>query len=55
MEITFLWSWLSFWIGFASVFVLVIVLAILMALGQATKKKKNADLMGLEDWASRLK
>jgi hypothetical protein len=55
MEITFLWSWLSFWIGFVSVFVLVIVLAILMALGQAAKKKKNADLMGLEDWASRLK
>jgi hypothetical protein len=55
MEITFLWSWLSFWIGFASVFVLVIVLAIFMALVQAAKKKKDADLMGLEEWASRLK
>jgi hypothetical protein len=55
MEITFLWSWLSFWIGFVSVFVLVIVLAIFMALVQASKKKKNADLTGLEEWASRLK
>jgi hypothetical protein len=55
MEITFLWSWLSFWIGFASVFVLVIVLAILAALVQASKKKKNENLAGLEEWASRLK
>jgi hypothetical protein len=55
MEITFLWSWLSFWIGFVSVFVLVIVLAILAALIQASKKKKNANLIGLEEWASKLK
>ena len=55
MEITFLWSWLSFWIGFASVFVLAIVLTILAALVQASKKKKNDSLTGLEEWASRLK
>ena len=54
MEITFLWSWLSFWIGFASVFVLVIVLAIFMALVQASKRKKDS-LTGLEEWASKLK
>jgi hypothetical protein len=57
MEITFLWSWLSFWIGFASVFVLVIVLTILAALIQASKRKRNAEapLTGLEEWASKLK
>jgi hypothetical protein len=57
MEITFLWSWLSFWIGFASVFVLVIVLAILAAIVQSSKKRRNsqAPLTGLEEWASRLK
>jgi hypothetical protein len=55
MEITFLWSWLSFWIGFASVFVLVIVLTIFVALVQASKRKKDANLVGLEEWASRLK
>jgi hypothetical protein len=55
MEITFLWSWLSFWVGFASVFVLIIVLMIIFAAVQAGKNKKKADLMGLEEWASRLK
>jgi hypothetical protein len=55
MEITFLWSWLSFWIGFASVFVLAIVLTVFAALIQASKKKKNAPLTGLEEWASKLK
>jgi len=57
MEITFLWSWLSFWIGFASVFVLVIVLAILAAVVQASKRRRSteAPLTGLEEWASRLK
>jgi hypothetical protein len=55
MEITFLWSWLSFWIGFASVFVLAIVLTIIAAIVQASKKKKNANLIGLEEWASKLK
>jgi hypothetical protein len=57
MEITFLWSWLSFWIGFVSVFVLVIVLAILAAIVQSSKKRRNsqAPLTGLEEWASRLK
>jgi hypothetical protein len=55
MEITFLWSWLSFWIGFASVFVLVIALVIILAVVQASKNKKKANLMGLEEWASKLK
>jgi hypothetical protein len=55
MEITFLWSWLSFWIGFASVFVLVILLAIVMAVIQNGKRKKTMDSMGLEEWASKLK
>ncbi len=55
MEITFVWSWLSFWIGFGSVFVLAIVLTILAALAQASKKKKNDSLTGLEEWASKLK
>jgi hypothetical protein len=55
MEITFLWSWLSFWIGFGSVFVLAIVLTILAALIQASKKKKSDSLTGLEEWASKLK
>jgi hypothetical protein len=57
MEITFLWSWLSFWIGFASVFVLVIVLVILAALIQTSRRRRNAEapLTGLEEWASRLK
>jgi hypothetical protein len=57
MEITFLWSWLSFWIGFASVFVLVIVLVILAALVQASRKRRNSEapLTGLEEWASKLK
>ena len=55
MEITFLWSWLSFWIGFASVFVLVIALIILFAAIQAGKNKKKGNLVGLEEWASKLK
>jgi hypothetical protein len=55
MEITFLWSWLSFWIGFASVFVLVIALTIVFAVLQAAKNKKKANLTGLEEWASKLK
>jgi hypothetical protein len=57
MEITFLWSWLSFWIGFGSVFVLAIVLTILAALVQASKKRRNSEapLTGLEEWASKLK
>jgi hypothetical protein len=56
MEITFIWSWLSFWIGFASVFVLSIVLVILLAAGQAAKKGKNkSDPLGLDDWAAKLK
>jgi hypothetical protein len=57
MEITFLWSWLSFWIGFASVFVLAIVLTILAALVQSSRKRRNSEapLTGLEEWASKLK
>lgn len=55
MEITFIWSWLSFWVGFASVFVLAIVLTVLGALVQASKKKKDDNLTGLEEWASKLK
>ena len=57
MEITFLWSWLSFWIGFASVFVLAIVLTILAAIAQGSRRKRNSEapLTGLEEWASRLK
>lgn len=55
MEITFIWSWLSFWTGFASVFVLAIVFTIFAALSQAAKKKKNDSLTGLEEWASKLK
>ena len=55
MEITFLWSWLSFWIGFASVFMLVILLAIVMAVVQNAKRKKPVDSMGLEEWASKFK
>ncbi len=44
MEITFVWSWLSFWVGFASVFVgafaLVVVFGIANAVKQASKKRE---------------
>lgn len=54
MEITFLWSWLSFWVGFASVFVVLLAIVIVLSTVQGLKRK-DTDLMGLEDWASRLK
>jgi hypothetical protein len=51
MEITFVWSWLSFWIGVASVFMLSFTLMLFVALAQGVKKKKSAsDLLDLE-WA----
>ena len=43
MEITFVWSWLSFWVGFASVFVsgfvLLFVVAILASIKRARKNQ----------------
>lgn len=38
MEITFVWSWLSFWIGVASVFVAVFALVLIIGLGSAVKQ-----------------
>jgi hypothetical protein len=55
MEITFIWSWLSFWIGVASTFVSLFSLAVVLAVANAAKaKKKTSELMDL-DWTSKLK
>jgi hypothetical protein len=55
MEITFVWSWLSFWIGVASSFVGLFALVVLLAVVNASKsKKKTSELMDL-DWTSKLK
>lgn len=55
MEITFVWSWLSFWVGVASVFVGLFSLAVVLAVANAAKaKKKTSELMDL-DWTSKLK
>jgi hypothetical protein len=55
MEITFVWSWLSFWIGVASVFVSLFALAVVLAVANAAKaKKRNSKLMDV-DWGSSFK
>jgi phosphotransferase system glucose/maltose/N-acetylglucosamine-specific IIC component len=41
MEITFVWSWLSFWIGIASAVVGIFVVLLLIAFGQYKKQQKN--------------
>lgn len=41
MEITFLWSWLSFWIGVASVFAAIFVFMLIVAISTAAKRSKN--------------
>lgn len=38
MEITFVWSWLSFWIGFASVFVSAFILLVILAVSASIKR-----------------
>jgi hypothetical protein len=40
MEITFVWSWLSFWIGFASVFVSAFILMFVLAISASVKRSK---------------
>jgi hypothetical protein len=55
MEITFVWSWLSFWIGVASVFVSLFALAVVLAVANAGKaKKKTSELMEMQ-WGSSFK
>jgi len=55
MEITFVWSWLSFWVGVASVFVGLFAIAVVMAVANAGKaKKKASELVDLE-WGSSFK
>jgi phosphotransferase system glucose/maltose/N-acetylglucosamine-specific IIC component len=41
MEITFVWSWLSFWIGIASAVVGIFVVLLLIAFGQYKKQQRN--------------
>jgi len=41
MEITFVWSWLSFWIGFASVFVSAFILLVVLAISASIKRAKS--------------
>lgn len=41
MEITFLWSWLSFWIGVASVFAAIFVFMLIVAISTAAKRSKS--------------
>jgi hypothetical protein len=47
MEITFVWSWLSFWIGVASAVVGIFLVLLLIAYGQY-KKQKSAKKMAEE-------
>lgn len=55
MEITFVWSWLSFWVGVASVFVGLFSLAIILAVANAAKaKKKTSEIMDMQ-WGSSFK
>jgi hypothetical protein len=50
MEITFVWSWLSFWIGVASAVVGLFLILLLVAFKQFTKqkqaKKRAEDVFG---------
>ena len=55
MEITFVWSWLSFWIGVASVFVGLFSLAVVLAVANAAKAKRKASQLMDLDWTSKLK
>lgn len=41
MEITFIWSWLSFWLGFASFFLLSIASLMFFAVRNAVKQSKK--------------
>lgn len=41
MEVTFLWSWLSFWLGVASVFAAVFVFMLIVAISTAVKRSKS--------------
>jgi hypothetical protein len=56
MEITFVWSWLSFWIGAASAVVGLFLILLVIAFGQFSKQrneKKRAEKLfgsGLEDF-----
>jgi hypothetical protein len=55
MEITFVWSWLSFWVGFVSVFVAAFALVIFFGLGaavkQATEKRKVFGSLDNINWS----
>jgi hypothetical protein len=55
MEITFIWSWLSFWIGVTSVFGVTILLVIVVAAVQSARSKKGPSADDFERWASKLK
>jgi hypothetical protein len=56
MEITFVWSWLSFWIGAASAVVGLFLILLVVAFGQFSKQrneKKRAEKLfgsGLDDF-----
>lgn len=41
MEVTFLWSWLSFWLGFASFFLLVFFSILIFGIRNAVKQAKK--------------
>jgi hypothetical protein len=51
MEITFVWSWLSFWVGAASTLVGLFVVLLLVAFNQF-KKKRATDRFAEEVFGS---
>mgnify|MGYP007049614991 CR=1 FL=1 len=44
MEITFVWSWLSFWLGFASFFLLVFISVLFFGIRNAVKQAKRNNM-----------